>query len=558
VSGTAISWEPRKATAALARLRTLRRQRRRALRRQISLSDRLFPLYLTALFGSYAALVLSGTRDVRVNGTRIAATEVGRAAIDSLGCLSWLVALAVFAAMAAGAVDGGPITMPPEDLRILLTAPIPRPAVLRRALATAYVKAVLIALAATGLILLVEVALLSQAIRKCVLAGSVLPVCVAVISVSGGWLIECSRRGRTIGRVVGAAATGLLLAVAAWTAAAIGPQGQVAAWGRLHRLGDKPVIRALSDSAQPGTSYSRTLPTLVALVVIAVGLTIWAWRRTRTVSAEQLAERSGRSVAIRTALLVGMTSSAYVARTALSRRRHKTRWTPKHPRTPFGAVLIKAFLQEQGVPLIARIALAATTTTLIEAVLLARPHAHTATPALAIGVGAGALFAAAATRFADPLRIDIEQNTPSSSLPVSFRRIATADLGAPAITFTAGAVLAAFIVPALNLLPWSQLPGLLFTAVVLGPTAAVTSALSAASNMPWIVASSGASFALRARGLIASIAFFSLFAVTTNPPTGARSNATALAEALPLLLAIALALFQLATLTSGKALLRNR
>lgn len=554
-----LTWQPRHATAALARLRALRRQNRRAARRSVSLLDRLFPFYLMALFGSYAALVLSGTRDVTVGNTPIAQTAAGRAATSCLGCLSWVAILAAVVAVAASAIDGGPIKLPAEDLRILLTAPIPRSAVLRRALGAAYLKALVAAAAAAGVLLLVEVAMLAEPLRSCVFPAIFLPVFVAIVAVSGGWLIEASPRGALVGRACALSAATLLLATAVWVAAAIGPSGQLAAWRRLHQLGGRPVIRSLVDPGQPGTSLARSAPTFAVLAACAVLLTALGLLRVRSVSAEQLIERSGRSVAVRTALLVGMTSSAYVTRTARARRRRKLRWAPNRLRSPRGALFVKALLQEQGTPILARVTLAAAATSLIDGALFARRHQTTLTPTLVVGIAAGLVLAAVATRFADPLRIDIELNTPAGSLPLGFHQIAMADLGAPALTFTAGGVIAAVVTPALSVVPWTYLPLLLAFGVALGPAAAGICALSAASNVPLVLASSAASFAVRARGLIAGIVVMSAVALAARP-THNRSEATAaaLAGAIIVLVALTALVFRIATGTSSATLLRER
>jgi hypothetical protein len=319
------------------------------------------------------------------------------------------------------------------------------------------------------------------------------------------------------------------------------------------------VIRALVDPGQPGTPLARSAPTFAVLAALAALLTVWGLIRVRSVSAEQLIERSGRSVAVRTALLVGMTSSAYVTRTARSRRRRKHRWAPAGLRTPRAALFVKAFLQEQGTPILARITLAATTTTLIDGMLFGKRHQTTLTPTLVVGIAAGIVLAATATRFADPLRVDIELNTPAGSLPLAFRHIAIADLAAPALTFTAGGVVAALITPALSLVSWTYLPLLVVFGAALGPAAAAICALSAASNVPLVLASSTASFAVRARGLIASIVLVSAVAAAAQPAHD-RSQATAgaLAGALVVLLALTALTFRIAAAMSSATLVRER
>ncbi|HEY5335240.1 MAG TPA: hypothetical protein VIJ71_04370, partial [Mycobacteriales bacterium] len=421
---TAGSWSPQVSGDALRELRALRRSVQRVRRRAIPLLDRIYPAYTSLLLVGYLALFLSSTGDVRVGHRKVAQTAAGTAAAHSLGALLLFGTVGVVGLVASAAVDGGPIAVPVEELRVLLPTPIPRSALLRRRLARAYALWLLGAAVVALFVLLLVVAVLSFTLDDSVLPAVVVPLLVAPLVVSVGWLVERSPRGRAVGRVVGIVAVAAVVAAALAMAQAVGAHTQVAGWDRartvVHDVGLGPVAAGL----QPGAPVSRQLGVVAGLGIVTAVLVAFAWWRTSYVSAERLASRSGRSQALRTALLLGFTSSAYVTRTAAARRRHRRRWTPQLPGTPIGAVLAKATVQEQGVPLVSRVLLAAATYGVVGAGLLSHPRVTTHLPTQIGGILAGVVLAAVATRFADPLRVDAELTTPVGSLPVGYRTVA--------------------------------------------------------------------------------------------------------------------------------------
>ncbi len=557
MSVTLAMWQPDDATRAFAQIRKERAAGRRARRKSTALGDRLFPWYLATFFLAYAFLFLSGTRDIRIAGQSVAHTAAGAAAISCLGCMMWIAVLCVLAVAAVAAIDGGPVALPAEDLRIALGAPVPRATLIRRALLIAYGKGLAAALAVAGLLLLVEVATLSQPFASCVLPIGVLSLSTAVAAVSVGWLVESTPAGRVVGRVIGALLAAALIILAAWVFEAAGTFGQLAAWHRLHRIAENPAGKVLSRAAQPTSTAGHAVPGLAVFAAIAAILASWGWTRTGKISAEKLTARSGRAVAIRTALLVGMTSSASLTRTAAARRRRTVRAAIPRTRGPLTAISQKASLQEQGTPLVVRVIMAAVTATTVDALLLAH-HPHTSgNPALPTGIAAGLFLAASTSRFADPTRIDVELNAPAKALPLPFRHIAAANIAAPSVTYGLGALLAAVIVPALHLQRWSALPVLIIFGIVLGPLAAAVGALAATSNVPWLIDSSGTSIVVRLRGAIAATIVTTITAVIIQ---GTPEEST---EGLPELAAVALALMAVvivswSTATAGRALQRNR
>ncbi|MGH3744793.1 MAG: hypothetical protein ACRDTP_08050 [Mycobacteriales bacterium] len=521
---TAGSWSPQVSVDALRELRSLRRSLQRIRRRAIPLLDRIYPAYTTLLLVAYLALFLSSTGDVRIGHRKVAETAAGSAAAQSVGALLLFAVVGVVGLAASAAVDGGPIAVPVEELRVLLPTPVPRSALLRRRLARAYALWLLAAAAVAGVLMLVDVAVLSFTATGSVLPAVGVPLLVAPLVVSVGWLVERSPRGRAVGRVVGVLAVAAVAAVALAMAQAVGAHDQVAGWVRARAVAGDVGLGSVAAALQPESSYGKQAVALAVLAALVAIVSALAWWRSTHVSAERLSSRSGRSQALRTALLLGFTSSAYVTRTAAARRRRRRRWTPQVPETPVGAVLAKAALQEQGSPLVARILLAAASYGVIGAGLLSQPRVTTHLPVQVGGILAGVALAAVATRFADPLRVDAELTTPVGSLPVSYRLVAGVDLLLPAGTFAVGAVVGSVAVPALGVAPWSRLPALVVLGLLLAPAVAAMGALSATANSPSPTLSPGIQAAFRLRGLIGSVVLVSLIALFLHPIVGQHSD----------------------------------
>lgn len=521
---TAGSWSPQVSVDALRQLRSLRRSLQRVRRRAIPLLDRIYPAYTTLLLVAYVALFLSSTGDVRIGHRRLADTAAGAAAAHSAGALLLFAVVGVVGLAASAAVDGGPIAVPVEELRVLLPTPVPRSALLRRRLARAYGLWLLGAAVVGGVLLLVDVALLSFTVVGSVLPAVGVPLLLAPLIVSIGWLVERSPRGRAVGRVVGIVAVAAVAAAALAMAQAVGAQGQVAGWDRARTVVHDVGLGQVATALQPGSSRGRQAVALVVLAGIVLVVMGFAWWRSTHISAERLSSRSGRSQALRTALLLGFTSSAYVTRTAAARRRRRRRWTPRLPETPVGAVLAKATLQEQGSPLVARVLLAAASYGVIGAGLLSQPRVTTHLPVQVGGIIAGVVLAAVATRFADPLRVDAELTTPVGSLPLGYRLVAGIDLLLPAVTFAVGAVVGSVGVTALGVAPWARLPALVALGVLLAPAVAAMGALSATANSPSPNLSPGIQAAFRLRGLIGSVVLVSLIALFLHPIVGQHSD----------------------------------
>jgi hypothetical protein len=546
------------ARRALALLRADRRAAVRQRRRDRPWDERMYPWYLTIIVGGYVALVLSGTSSVRIGGTKIAGTAAGAAATRCIGDLLALTGIGVVGASVAAAIYAGPVVLWPEDARVLLPSPVSRAVLLRRQLLSAYARAIALGVVTSGLLILVEVGLLSQAARQ-VLPGAVaVPLLIALTSVSAGWLVQAVPALRQPARVIFLLVLALLLVVAGSVALELGRHGQLAGWARLHRLGHLPGVSFLRDAGQPGTSAKRLVVSLVAFAALALVLAIIGWFRAGRVSAEQVFARAGRAVAVRTALRLGYTSSAYVVRTGPARRQRTRRRYVAFPGQN-GALLSKAVLQEQGASVAGRIILACVGVAVLDAGLFARAPVTTKNPVLAGGIVAGVVFAGLATRYADSLRIDVELSTPATALPAMLSRVAGADLAAPAAIFAVGGALAAPVLALLGLQPWSRLAVLLVFGLLLGPAAAAVAGLSATGNNPSPFLSSAVATAFRLRGFIASIVLMVGIAFTQHPPAlhPARHSPSAVGAVVALVF-IDGVLIAVALWTGKVALLRAR
>lgn len=114
---------PADSIAALAALRTARRRNRVA---KIHWIDALYQVYLTAIFGGGAVLVVSGL----VSGDKLSPSGIDQVLHDGPAWLGVLVALGIAMGLRSGA-RGGPIALEAPDVRHVLLSPVPRQAALR-------------------------------------------------------------------------------------------------------------------------------------------------------------------------------------------------------------------------------------------------------------------------------------------------------------------------------------------------------------------------------------------------------------------------------------------
>ncbi len=114
---------PADSIAALNALRTARRRRRVA---KIHWVDALYQVYLTAIFGGGAVLVVSGL----VSGDELSPSGIDQVLHEGPAWLGVLVALGVTMGLRSGA-RGGPIALEAPDVRHVLLSPVPRRAALK-------------------------------------------------------------------------------------------------------------------------------------------------------------------------------------------------------------------------------------------------------------------------------------------------------------------------------------------------------------------------------------------------------------------------------------------
>jgi hypothetical protein len=114
---------PAESIAALNALRSARRRNRVA---KIHWVDALYQVYLTAIFGGGAVLVVSGL----VSGDELSQSGIDQVLHDGPAWLGVLVALGITMGLRSGA-RGGPIALEAPDVRHVLLSPVPRQAALR-------------------------------------------------------------------------------------------------------------------------------------------------------------------------------------------------------------------------------------------------------------------------------------------------------------------------------------------------------------------------------------------------------------------------------------------
>jgi len=478
------------ASAALA---AVRRARSAARRERQSLGDALYVLYVTALFVLYGASAL-GARATPAPGPLRSSAALAEP------LLLCLVALGVVLARAVSAVRGGPVVLPPEEARVLLTWPIPRRLLVQPALVAAVSRSLAGAVLASALLLYVDVHDLGAPARAVLLDDLLLPALVAVLAVLVAWQVQLRPR------------LGLLLrplAVLAGLAAAAG----VALVGReLVRDGTAPGLRRLAlrgpdpASLPFGGAAGHAAPSPLAVLVLlllVVALGLLGLAAASRVSAEELLARSRRADVTRTALKLGFTSAVYLSRTEAARRSRRRRWSPR-ARTVFGSLLSKASVQEQGAAVLPRLLAAAVVVgTLAGAAAHVTPGRGLAAT-LAWGLVGGVALGAIATRFADPVRLDVDRAPLAGSLPVPLLLLARADLTASGLVVLLGGVIGIIGDVSLGVVPAAQVPVLVGGALAVAVLSAGAGALGALSDDPSPLLPAGASIGYRASGLIAT------------------------------------------------------
>ena len=540
--------------AAVRAARDVRRARGRARRERQSLGDALYVLYVTVLFVSYPLAALSAQAAPGPGPTRTAA-----AAVEPL--LLIVVALAVVVGRAMAAVRGGPVVLPPEDARLLLTWPVPRRVLVLPALAAALSRALGASLLVSAALLYVDIRYLGAPAAAVLRDDLLLPPLLAAVTVLIAWQVQVSPPAARLARLTGAILGLVGFLGFCYVVRRIAVLGFTPALAELAARGPAPRSLPLSGSTTGATSSTGLIAALCLLGAIGL-LTPFALRAAGRSTPEQLLTRSRRADVTRTSLKLGFTSSIYLSRTEPVRRARRRRLALPSSRQPLLAVAGKAFVQEQGTPVLVRLlACAAVSGCTLAAAARVTPGPLASTVVWA-AVAAAALTVVA-TRCADPLRLDVDRAPLVAAVPLRLSALARTDLAVSSAVTFAGVAIGVVGAAALGLVAVTDVGQLLFAGLALALLVASAGALGALSDDPSPLLPPSAALGYRTSGLLAVLVGCVLPAVLLRLADPATADSTARAgERLPgattALLFVALVTAALATYRATKALQRGR
>ena len=496
-------------SSAAQAARDVRRARRKAARERQSLGDALYAVYVVVLFSAYPLSALGAQAAPSPGALRSAA-----AGVEPVLVLA--VALAVVAGRAAAAVRGGPVVLPPEDARLLVTWPVPRRSLVLPALAAALIRSLAAAALASAILLYVDVRDLGAPAAVVLRDDLALPALIALVTVLVAWLVQVSPV-----LAVGARVTGGLLALTGlagvcWFGRRVALDGYL---GALQDLADRVPAGLPFSGAVAGQASSYGLPVALLLAAALVPLTALSVHAAARATPEQLLARSRRADVTRTGLKLGFTSSVYLSRTEPLRRARRRRVSLPQRAGNVPALVGKAFVQEQGTPVAARLlacgAVVGLTLAAASRVTPGRGFAVTLVWAALLAAGLGAV----ATRFADPVRLDVDRAPVSGAIPVRHLQLARIDLAVSSGLAAAGGLLGAVGVVLLGLVPVAKLPELAVAAVTVGVLLASAGALGALSDDPSPFLPPALAIGYRTSGLIAVAVGCLLAGVALRAPT---------------------------------------
>jgi hypothetical protein len=530
----------------------VRRARSRARRERQSLGDALYVLYVSALVSAYPLVILGERAAPTASPVRSAFAAVEPLVLVALG-------LSLLVGRAAAAVRGGPVVLPPEDARMMLTWPVSRRSLVLPALGAALVRALAAAGLVTAVLLYVDVRDLGATAASVARDDLLLPALLAVLVVLVAWLVQVSPRLAGVVRGLGA-----LLALAAlvglcWMARKVALDGFTGALVDLADLGPAQADLPLSGAAV-GQASRNGLLVLSVLGALVLPLSLLAYRAAGRATPEHLLSRSRRADVTRTGLKLGFTSSVYLTRTEPVRRSRRSRRALPHRPGALWALLAKAFVQEQGTPVVPRVlACAAVVGSVLAAAARITPGRSLAATCVWAAVSAVALTVVA-TRFADPLRLDVDRAPLAGAVPVRHLLVARADLAVSALLAFVGALLGAVGAVALGVVPAGRLPALVLAGVSLALLLAAAGALGALSDDPSPFLPPALALGYRTSGFLAVTAGCLLAAVslryqsaTPDPVVHDRLPTAAFALAAVAVIAATVAAFRAAgALTRGR------
>lgn len=537
---------------AAAVARDVRRSRSKARRERQSLGDALYVIYVTVLVSLYPLAAL-GARSAPRPGI-LRSTAAGLEPLLVLG-----IAVAVVIGRAAAAVRGGPVILPPEDARLLLTWPIPRRALVLPALGAALTRTLAGSLLASVILVYVDVRDLGAPAVAVLRDDLLLPALLSAVTVLVAWLVQVSPAlagpARAAGALLGVAA----LITVCWTARRIVQDGVPGALVDLARLG--PATGSLPFSGAAGRAPSSHGPIVaVVLVLVLIPLGLLSVRAAGRVTPEQLLSRSRRADVTRTGLKLGFTSSVYLTRTEPMRRARRRRRALPIGSNPTRALLGKAVVQEQGTPLLPRLlACAVVSGAALSAAARITPGRGLAPTIVWSGL-AGLTLTVVATRFADPIRLDVDRAPIAGGIPLPHLQLTRVDIGTSAAVAFAGTAVGVLGAVALGLVGPSRLPELMLAGGALSVLLAAGGALGALSDDPSPFLPPALAIGYRTTGVLAVMTGCVLSALlmrhqgaTTTPGPHDR-----LPAGLLVLVAAALVAGALATLRGASAITRGR
>ncbi len=530
--------------------REVRHLRRRAARERQSLGDALYAIYVVALISAYPLAALGEASAPQPGPLRSAFAGAEPR-------LLLFAAVAVVFGRCAAAVRGGPVVLPPEDARLLLTWPVPRRSLVLPALLAAVVRALAAAGFASAALLYIDVRDLGAPAATVLRDDLLLPALLAVVTVLLAWLVQVSRMLALVARLLGSAVALAALLGLCWLGRKIAVDGYLGALQDLAGVG--PSDLPLSGPAR-GTASMYGLWLAVALAGSLVPLGLLAFRASGRATAEQLMARSRRADVTRTGLRLGFTASVYLTRTEPVRRSRRRRVSlPPRP-GPVPALIGKAFVQEQGTPVLPRVLACAAVTGVVLAAAVRVTPGKTLEVTLVWAALAGIGLAVVATRFADPIRLDVDRAPLAAALPVRHLQLARLDLAVSAGLAFVGALVGAVGIVALGLVPAAKLPELLLAGAAIAVLLAAAGALGALSDDPSPFLPPALAIGYRTTGLIAVLAGSVLAGLILRyqsavPPPTVQDRLPSATVALGVVAALALVV---ASFRASSALTRGR
>ena len=483
-------------TAAAQALTDVRRARTRARRERQSLGDALYVLYVTALFGLYAVSIL-GSRATPAPGPL--RTAAGLAEPMLLAG----VAVTVVLARAVAAIRGGPVVLAPEEARVLLTWPVPRRLLVLPALLAACSRALAGAALVTVLLLYLDVHDLGAPAGAVLRDDLLLPALVALLSVLVAWQVQLRPRLALLLRPAAGLVGALALAGVALLGRELVRSGTALGLRRAALEGPDPTSLPFGGAAA-GSGTRGGLLMIVVLFALVGLLGLLGVRSASRCSAEELLARSRRAEVTRTALKLGFTSSIYLSRTEAQRRSRRRRRSVRS-RSAFTALLVKALVQEQGAPVLPRLLAAALVVGALGGAAAHVTPGRGLASTIAWSLSAGIALGAVATRFADPIRLDVDRAPLVGALPVPLPLIARADLAASTGLFLVGGLVGVAADAVLGVVSAGQVPQLVVAALAFAVLATAAGALGALSDDPSPLLPAGLSIGYRASGLAATV-----------------------------------------------------